>query len=99
MHEGYREEHIPMLGSRHGSDVGGGRTLLRCVCMHTHANDELGHTPWDIPLLDPGLDHDRGQQCDVAAPCQICFVFAFKTERHVVTLFRCADRLGRLDRE
>ena len=38
-------------------NVGGGWTLLCCVCMHTYENDRLRHTS-----IGPGVDHDRDQQ-------------------------------------
>ena len=71
-------------------DVGGGRTLLRCVCMHVHKR----MLSWDIPLLDPGLDHDWDQQCASRCRCLVpdLLRLCLTRQRCVVTLVRGVDR-------
>ena len=85
MQGGYREEHTPMLRSRHGNDlrdldVGGGQTPLR-VCMHARSQERWAGTD------HPSLDHDRDQQHAYrhAAQCQICLVLFFTRQWRVVT--------------
>ena len=90
------EKHAPVLGPHHGSDLHASRRRGRSdsvtLRMYARTRRMLG---WDIPLLDPGLDHGWDQQSarlDIAAWCRIYVAFVFTTQRRVVTVVRGVDR-------
>ena len=51
---------------------------------------------WDTPLLDPGLEHDRRQQCASRCRCPVPDLFRLRLRLHdpttVITLVRGAHR-------
>ena len=69
-------------------DVGGGWTLLRCVCMHARAWAGT-HLHWTLVSITVGTN---GTHLDVAVQYQICLVFVFTRQQRMVTLVRSVDR-------